>query len=72
MPSGQFAGNSTYGEAYLDGGRAERNPQIRPANNLNVSDNARFEGGSSYNADYDPEVQGRRYFNRQSDLVDRT
>jgi hypothetical protein len=52
MPRGQFEGSSTYEGAYL-GGAGQKNPQIRPENNLSVG-NTRFEGSSSYAVEYDP------------------
>ena len=51
IPKGKFIGNSTYENTYL-GTSVERNPQVRPQNNLNVG-NTRFEGISSYGIDYE-------------------
>lgn len=69
MPKGQFAGHSTYEDTYLNGGKTEKRIQFRPQNNLGVEKNGHFEGQSSYTIDHDPLTQGRRYFDKQSQLV---
>jgi len=69
MPKGQFAGNSTYGENYLNTGKAEKNPQYRPGNNLNIDRNAHFEGKGSYALDFDENVHGQRKIDKNGDLI---
>jgi hypothetical protein len=64
LPQGKFAGNSTYGDNYIQN-RIERRDQIHPESNLKVG--GQFEGNSSYAENYDGNFSPPRYLNKLSD-----